>query len=428
MTKIYKFDSSYSIKMWLWSCTIFFLIWTSYTFYVYPVFGYSRMDFSPSFFRCFIAILGIGFICFSNGIINNIPTRYPLLLMHIFLVIPTFVYWAIANQSTLYLFYFISSYLLMILTAEINFGKFRSVRHGNYLVVLIILAILAVYIIGFQTRGFMNYLNFSLVDVYSFREDILTDSFSGLYGYIKEWINVIYMLGITFAYAKRRYILVASLCFLIIIHFAITSVKMFLFFAMILIFCLITFELKSNKMFYRILKLFAASLLFVIIFDYYTGLNFLSGLVTYRTFLAPAVLNFEYYNFFQNNPHTYLAGTKLGFFIENPYRNPIPEMIGLGFWGADQENFSNTGIWGTGYQHFGPIGIYIYSVFLGLILSVFKSIVNADFQSRIWYVPCFSIIFLNFRQGDLPTIFLTNGILLFLIIMYLLPNKSFRIS
>lgn len=423
MINTHKFDLGYSLKMWFWSCIIFFAIWVSYTFFVYPVFGYSRMDFSPSFIRCFIAILGIGFICFCNGFVNDIPTRYPILLLHIFLVIPTFVYWAIAFQASLYLLYFISSYLLMIWISRFNLGRFRLVRHGNFLIAPIILIVLAFYFIGFQTRGFMNYLNFSLVDVYSVRESILSDSFGGFYGYIKEWINVIYMLGITYAFAKRRYILVGLICGLIVIHFAITSVKMFLFFAMMLIFCLITFELKSNQMFFKLLALFATSLIVVILFDYYTGLNFLSGLVTYRTFLAPAVLNFEYYNFFQTNPHTYLAGTKLGFFIDNPYKTPVPEIIGLGFWGLAQENFSNTGIWGTGYQHFGPIGLYVYSAFLGIILTVFKSIVNADFQSRIWYVPCFSIIFLNFRQGDLPTIFLTNGVLLFLILIYFLPKK-----
>ena len=103
---------------------------------------------------------------------------------------------------------------------------------------------------------------------------------------------------------------------------------------------------------------------------------------------------------------------------------PIPELIGLGFWGDGRENFSNTGVWGTGYQHLGVAGLYLYSVILGLILAVFDSLVKADYKNRVWFVPVFSIIFLNFRQGDLPTMLLTNGVILILIVLFLMPKAK----
>jgi len=419
-----RFESGYILPLWIWSCLIFVVIWVSYTYKVYPVFGYAKIEFSPSNLRFFVALLGLGLVSVCNGFVTCITRRYPILLLHIFLVIPTFVYWAIASESTIFLINFIFSFLLMIWISGFNVGRLRSVKNGQYLSIFLIAIVVTIYLVGFQTRDYLKYLNFNFAEVYSFRSDILEYSFGGFYGYIKEWMTVIYMVAITFAFKHGRYFLLALVCGLMIMHFAITSAKMYLFFAMLLIFCLVTFELGSNRIFYKLLMLFFSALVCISAFEFMSETALLSGLVTYRTFLAPAVLNFQYFEFFQSNPHTYFAGTKLGLFVDNPYSAPIPEVIGLGFWGDGKENFSNTGIWGTGYQHIGYLGLYLYSAILGVILSIFSSLVYTDFQSRVWYLPAFSIMFLQFRQGDLPSILVTNGVLLFLAVIFFLPKPS----
>lgn len=92
------------------------------------------------------------------------------------------------------------------------------------------------------------------------------------------------------------------------------------------------------------------------------------SLFTRRVLMVPAILKFEYYEFFSQHKKVYFADGIIGklFGIESPYpqnvSKVIAEYIGI------PESSCNTGYWGDAYANMGIIGVVLFSVILALII------------------------------------------------------------
>src|SRR5699024_8108593 len=93
--------------------------------------------------------------------------------------------------------------------------------------------------------------------------------------------------------------------------------------------------------------------------------------------------------------------------FDNPY-NIVPiELVSTNYFGKDFN--PNVGIWGDAYLNFGFLGVFLFSLILGIVLILFDSISDKSItllSMSIIVIPSMSLV-----NSALFTSLLTHGIL-----------------
>ena len=169
-----------------------------------------------------------------------------------------------------------------------------------------------------------------------------------------------------------------------------------------------------------LIMLLTISLLFYLINP---GHKLLASLFLRRVFLVPGLLNYFYFEYFSTHPFVLWSSSKLSFdFVDYPYDLDVPHLIGLEYFSNDLTG-ANTGWIGSGYMQLGYSGMMIYSCMLGLIYCLINSYttsIDKRIVVSIVAVPMFVVM----QSSDLPTAFLSHGILLSIVMLMLLYSKT----
>ncbi len=148
----------------------------------------------------------------------------------------------------------------------------------------------------------------------------------------------------------------------------------------------------------------------------------ISSLFTRRTLLDQPQQYFFYYDFFSKNDLTFLSQHHLfNLFVDYPYPLDPPHLIGKIYYGDPQSN-ANTGVVGDAYMNFGFLGLVVWSILIGLIFKIIDSCskgVDLRIGVAVIAMPVFSLI-----NSALLTNFLTHGLLLVLLLLYLIPKQG----
>jgi len=100
-------------------------------------------------------------------------------------------------------------------------------------------------------------------------------------------------------------------------------------------------------------------------------------------------------------------------------------MIGLDRWGIGTEASANSGFLANGFAHLGFVGMLLYSVILGLIVgSVDRVLKFLNDEFRQVFIPLISLSFWQLKSSDLPTLLLTHGLFITLVLFLLYKQKS----
>lgn len=146
------------------------------------------------------------------------------------------------------------------------------------------------------------------------------------------------------------------------------------------------------------------------------------AVVNFRTFSIPAQLIAQFYDFFQNNPLTYMSHVSgVNLLIQYPYDMDISRLIGLNYYGAPVG--SNAGFWAAdGLTGFGPPGIIIMSLVCAILFWIFDSISGRCKPNFV----IISLIFIatSFGNISLFTIVVSGGLGLLLITLFFMPKKG----
>jgi hypothetical protein len=160
--------------------------------------------------------------------------------------------------------------------------------------------------------------------------------------------------------------------------------------------------------------------------DFYLKQSGIGGLVgwfgslaIYRSLFSPSLLNWVYLDFFSVNPYTYWADSKFSLgLVVSPYDLGIPYLIGREVFG-DAGMSANTGWIGSGMANAGYFGVALYSVLIGLFLSLldaYAKTLGNSMVSAVFLVPVMIVT----TSIDLPSMLLTNGLFALLLIVILL--------
>jgi hypothetical protein len=174
----------------------------------------------------------------------------------------------------------------------------------------------------------------------------------------------------------------------------------------------------------RIALFFLAILVAVTILDADDPGRPLSQLTIGRLLIVPGMLGSFWIEFFSENPHGLYAGSGvlgLLFGREEPYGMPLSRLMGLVYFGSEQNN-ANAHLWAEGYAQAGFIGVLIASA---IAMAAFRLLdrLCVDRNPRFLLPVCIPMA-LTLTNVHVLGLFLTSGLWLLYLIAYCMPKDS----
>ena len=173
------------------------------------------------------------------------------------------------------------------------------------------------------------------------------------------------------------------------------------------------------------LAYFSLVLSFLIILG--MGLSLLFGslktadLFNKRTLLEPALISFFYYDYFSQHGITYLSQHSfVKDIVAYPYDLDPPNLIGKYYY-DNPETHANNGFFADAYMNFGFLGFLIWPFILAFFLELADGCSRA--RDKGVALATLGIAAVLFTNVELLTAFFTNGLILGLAMVYLLPKQ-----
>ena len=170
----------------------------------------------------------------------------------------------------------------------------------------------------------------------------------------------------------------------------------------------------------RISVLATSSVLAVTLLDVVLNNTTLSSLLVRRGIMVAGLNTRYFFEFFSDFPKLHLGHSVLGFWVDYPYETSPPNLIGLVYYGNPYTS-ANVNIWADAYSNFGVLGMLVFTALLGMALLLVDASTRAG-APRLLVLAPLAMIALGLSNSALLTVFMTHGLLLTLILVYLMPR------
>lgn len=395
----------------------------AYILAVVPVFEYAGFVYIFSFPKILFAVILVSLLLYFMPKRLDKPSSFYLNLILFITLVPISLLYCLGGQdgSTFFAIAIGFAVILAICSLLPAFVLPRPTRSSfSSLILLIIVVVACVYIYQIFQAGRL-WFNFSLLDVYEYRDQSSQIIDQGIFSYLNVWMaKVLIPLLVAVSVWLRKYKETLLLCLLTVLVFGISQHKSVLFYPYIVIASMIAFRTRKSLV---ILPCSLASLaILIIVFSGLSGDILLSSLLIRRAFFVPAYLTYKYFEFFSDNQFVFWSSSFLSSFISYPYDVSTANVIGRYL--GSVETAANNNFFASGFMHAGYFGLYFYSVMVGLILRVIDSLsankLPSIFSVAITLVPMFALV----TSSDLTTALLTHGLGLSILFLYLFRSSS----
>jgi hypothetical protein len=417
-----KINSKIAIYCALY-CAYFVLYLFIYNSYVTQIYGYMGYENDLSLSSIPLAVIAIA-LCAGLAGSSSAPSVFFLHIALGTIIVPTMVLFCGANLPAFFFLISVSAYLVVALTSKLitvkDFRLFET-SNTNLLRTFTALSIGSIAIVFLLGGG--RFLNFDFAAVYEIRVDA-AQNLPDIFAYTNFVLGkVIIPFGIVIAVLQRRWIYLLLLSSSAVLLFALTAHKGVLFnpLAVLLVYYITG---KKASIQYFVMALIAVGIASAAEFQFSEGSDYWMGsLLVRRALLTPSLLNWFYIDWFSLNKFYFWADSRLSFgFVNAPDALPPANLIGLQYFGRE-ETSANTGWIGSGYANAGLAGVLIYSLGVGLLLSILNSYAKR-FGSRLVVSLFFILIITIYTSTDLITSLLTHGLLVALVLISIMrPSK-----
>ena len=375
--------------------------------FVYLVFeyeGFTLNSDSVAYIESWLAYL-IGLTIVPKRL--EIPSDYFVSLAFFVFLCPLFVLYGYTSQSRYALFLVILQFYIMVVSRRLLRIKINSplgIRSSASKLAVIVSVSSTIWIV--VQGGFQNF-NLDFSTVYDFRDRSTEIIYVGPLGYFVTWSTTVagpFLVAETLR--LRRYWMSLIVLAFHVFWFGTTSHKSVLFYPALSIF--IFYSYRKFKSIVAI-PIGMASVIAIVLLDFHLTENLMApSMFVRRVFFVPPNLTFIYNEFFSREAFVFWSNSFLRGIIKYPYQEPIPLVIGGEL--NDSTLWANVGFFGTGYMHAGFLGVFIYAIVAGSIMSVLDSIAKSGVPT--WIILSISTVpFYNlFTHSDLPTTILTHGL------------------
>lgn len=401
------------------------LILLGYHEFVVPIYGYLGFEWNPDPVKITESVFLSFLLPWFLPVRFARPSDLLLHLQLLFPILPMIVLYAAEGQSRDFLYITVSAFLLMVLVASKTHIKvIRITRISPVLFQRLLLGGSFVVIGLIIMFGGLNYLNFDLLRVYEFRSDSASN-LPGIFGYLSPLVSkVLLPFSLLLAVINKDRFLALVAILGSTMMFGLTSHKGPLFYPFVV---LAVYFVASRRDGIRMLLIgYLISLIVSLVaFLFEQGL-LVGSLMLRRAYLVPAQLNYVYFDFFSSNPFYLWSQSKVTFgLLSVPYTLAPSHLIGLEYYNNEQTG-ANTGWIGSGYMNAGIIGVYLYSVIMGLLLALLNAYSKAIDKSIV-VATIVAPMLAVFMSADLPTAFLNHGIILSLILFSMFSIQQKRL-
>lgn len=402
----------------------FVMILVLYDIYLVPYWSYRGFIAEPSNEKIAIAIGIISLFVLATPSKVDVRSFFLNFALSIHLL-PLMAVYAYSGKPTEHALVICLAFAIVYLVSSVNIPRISAFKIGSSVLLAILMSMPVLFILALYFLGGFRYFNLDIASVYEFRKDA-SDNLPGIFGYFSSIVTkIIIPVAVCISLVKRNYMALLLLIFISVIIFGLTAHKGVLFspFLVIAVYYAV-FYFRYN---YFIIFGLIAGLAIGIIVSFLADLDapgtagvLYNTLIIRRVLMVPAVLSHYYLDFFSYNPQYYWSSSSFSFGItDNPYGVPPPILIGEVFFDGDDTS-ANTGFIGSGFAQAGLWGVTLYSFGAGLLIAIFNT------YGRFLGLPFIVAVMIRPMQTmllstDFPTLFLTHGMLLLLLLMPLLP-------
>ncbi len=346
------------------------------------------------------------------------PSGVALVLYFTVVIIPLTSLYGLAGAPPAFVYAAAGSFLILIMVTGL-LPKVKVARPGRDLLMIgaLLCVGMGVYVYTrlLLTGGFER-LKVVFVSVYDVRAEYV-ETGGPLMGYFASWQG--YVLSPTllcYGISRRKWWLAAVAVTGSVFLFGMTGMKSYV----------LAPALTGGIYFlwqkrYCLLYIFGGATILIIasyVLFLASGHHFAPSLLIRRLFFVPALVHVLYYDFFSQpmRPFVMLSNSIAAQFIVYPYELPVVELISWTYWGRDFH--PNVGYLGDAFAHFGFMGMFLFSIILGLFLVVVDSVgeqLPGHLVAAVIAVPAMAL-----TNSALFTSLLTHGLILAVVLLWLL--------
>lgn len=393
--------------------------------------GIYWIDFNEKKFIVSLIFLGMIFLVFNWCLgIKKTISSYLILLLFILGYIPESIIFFSMNLEYKYfilmnIFWFIlflsTGFLKKIIRQDLLTVGTDKQRQSIFITLLTVFSLVVLYI-------FIRYGNFkfnftlNLENIYDLRIEARNYNMSKFIDFIRNnAMYIIYPTASLIFLSKKKY----GLFFLMIVFqmmlYSIDNQKAAIF---LIILSIVGYYLYNEKFFYKISNYFFYLAIFVLFFGNVKVSIFIMKNFFERIIFLPAILNYNYYSFFNNNesiiPFVSLF-KKMGIVQNYPYDDGISFIMGDLLFNNRQIS-ANTGSFGNAFSY-GIIGLILIPILFGL-LFVLLDISTNRISNRILISLIFIQVFV-FLNVSIFIIITSYGLILAIVVLSLINNNKY---
>jgi hypothetical protein len=279
--------------------------------------------------------------------------------------------------------------------------------------------------------GGLDYFNLDIDRVYEFRR-IAAAELPAIFGYVYSNVSsalVPLALLLSINYGSRTLTVLTIVCSILL--FGMTHHKTVLFGPFVVLVLYKFYERKPRAevialIFLAIPVMSMLEIFFTRSVEGVFDSSYWTSLVVRRALLVPAMLDSLYVDYFREQ-YFYWSWSRVGgLFMDNPYGQAPPFVIGYQYF-SDDETSANAGVISSGYANAGLIGVALYSILAGLLLAMLNSFGRRAGHA---FVAAASLMIYAtvMTTADLLTAVLSHGVLLLVVLLALFPVSSQQVQ
>lgn len=363
---------------------------------------------------------------------NKSARGYILIIAHYFFFLPSIVYLAFNSYHEDYIISLVISVLCIYFGSMVPIPKIATPKIKRTTLLSTVFFLISIALMLQIAFGGLNNFNLNMEAVYEFRGRAAA-AMPALFGYLFSNVaNVLIPSSIVLSLHMRSKYLGFTGLLSSIFLFGMSQHKSIIFVALMVFGLYFLLQKTRNLSFLALLPITLVTVCALeLVYYQYVAPERQVGIITSyfvrRTLLVPPMLDVSSVELFSETAKYYWSTSRLGLGIaSNPHGVAAPFLMGIHFF--DDPNMSaNPGNIGSGYSHAGLLGVLLYSLFTGFLISFVNTIGGKVGHSLVAAISI-PVILMILTSTDLTTALLTHGLLMLVIILMFLPRMPHHVK
>lgn len=390
----------------------------AYIYYIFPVFYYSGLELNISLEQN----IPIKFIVFSSigFLMHVLDKRDRLFLFYLSCLVlaPIGVIFSVGGGDKIFFYISVLFVVIVSVIVKLNIVVFpkNPVLKGMKQFLLFVLLFFTLYFLVVKFSGVISLVDFAAEQV-ALRRFVFSSYYNKVDVYALVWLfsAVLPFLLWKSLVLERRY---SALLFFILSLFSLllTFRKEFYLITAFVIVIYINRKYSINRVYHFVFILIVLSIMFY-------GDQYIIRYFINRQFVSVGVNQYLYYELANMQDFVLFSNSFLKYFVDYPYDNTIPKLVGAMRYTSEYGNNSNAGVIGSAYIQGGALVVVVYAIIVGLAYNQYKYF---DKFTGLDSVGVFSLIFIyKLTNNDLLTALLTGGVVVFFVMVVASYRRGF---